>query len=276
MDQLTGIVMMFKKAFLALNCALVAGCASHVAPQQALLGDYHSTQPQAIRGRSLPDADPGLNKAIQVLKAQAALQARTQEARLGDAATRARLARDLSQGQAPLNQDFQLAAYWAGLAASQGDASGQYQLAYLYENGMGLRLDLDKAAFWYKAAAEQGLVEAQLRLGHLYEAGQWQHQDPAQAAHWYGLAANAGDARAQLALGRLYARGQGLERDDQQAAHWFEAAAEAGLAEAQYRLASLYHQQQGLPWNDPKPLYWLKKAAAQRNVQAMDALSTLL
>ena len=51
------------------------------------------------------------------------------------------------------------------LAAEQGHAQAQYDLAGMYERGIGgLAIDLDEAARLYQLAAEQDHVEAQSKL----------------------------------------------------------------------------------------------------------------
>ena len=49
------------------------------------------------------------------------------------------------------------------VAAKQGDADAQFNLALCYDKGEDVR-DKVEAIKWYQRAAEQGLKEAQLRL----------------------------------------------------------------------------------------------------------------
>ena len=63
--------------------------------------------------------------------------------RIGDEFTR----RDLAQ-----------ALTWYTLAAEQGHAEAQNNLATMYCNAVGFAADFKEAVRWYRAAAEQGLA----------------------------------------------------------------------------------------------------------------------
>ncbi|MGO9460100.1 MAG: hypothetical protein ACLPWS_09210 [Rhodomicrobium sp.] len=57
-------------------------------------------------------------------------------------------------------QDYREAALWFSRAAEAGFADSQYNLALLYERGLGLEQDLTRAYYWYEAAAKAGDKEA--------------------------------------------------------------------------------------------------------------------
>ncbi len=57
-------------------------------------------------------------------------------------------------------QDYREAASWFNQAALAGLAGSQYNLALLYERGLGIEQDLSRAYFWYRAAAKGGDREA--------------------------------------------------------------------------------------------------------------------
>ena len=52
--------------------------------------------------------------------------------------------------------DLARSVYWYGMAARRGWAEGQYNLAYQYEQGLGVPQDYERAGSWYKKAALQG------------------------------------------------------------------------------------------------------------------------
>src|SRR5450759_670251 len=58
--------------------------------------------------------------------------------------------------------------------------------------------------------AEQGNAHAQFNLGFMYDEGLGNY---AEAVKWYRLAADQGDAHAQSNLGLLYTKGQGVPQD---------------------------------------------------------------
>jgi len=77
---------------------------------------------------------------------------------------------------------------WLPLA-ERGRAEAQFNVAVMYEQGLGVAKSDVEAARWYRAAAERGDVTSQLKMGSLYEAGVGVAKDVARASFWYGEAA---------------------------------------------------------------------------------------
>jgi TPR repeat protein len=98
-------------------------------------------------------------------------------------------------------------------AAEKGDANCQFNLALMYEKGIGVAKDEKQAVVWYRKSAEQGNSNAQFNLGVLYENGRGCDVDFAQANQWYRKASVQGDALAIGNLGMLYLRGDGVKAD---------------------------------------------------------------
>ncbi|MBE0440015.1 MAG: sel1 repeat family protein [Gammaproteobacteria bacterium] len=87
-------------------------------------------------------------------------------------------------------------------AAEQGDATAQYVLATLYNNGQGVEKSSQKAVEWYQQSAEQNNDLAQYSLGIMYEFGdEGLDKDEQEAQKWYRLAAANGNYFAQNKLG---------------------------------------------------------------------------
>ena len=105
--------------------------------------------------------------------------------------------------------------------AEQGDASAQFALGFMYDNGEGVPKDASQAVTWYRKAAEQGDAKAQFNLGFMYANGEGVPKDASQAVTWYRKAAEQGVAQAQFNLGVMYANGEGVPKDYVQAAKWF-------------------------------------------------------
>ena len=81
---------------------------------------------------------------------------------------------------------------WTPLA-EQGDASAQYNLGLMYQNGQGVPQDYKTAVKWYTLAAEQGYASAQNNLGTMYGNGTGVIQDNVYAHMWWNIAASSGD-----------------------------------------------------------------------------------
>ena len=80
------------------------------------------------------------------------------------------------------------------LAAQEGSAWAQSDLADYYVDGFVIDKDLASAAFWYRKAAEQGYAPAQTNLGWLYFNGyEGAAPNRAVAVHWFNKAAAQGN-----------------------------------------------------------------------------------
>lgn len=97
--------------------------------------------------------------------------------------------------------------------ADTGNADGQFNVALMYEQGIGVTKDEAQAIYWYDKSAQQGNSNAQFNLGVLYENGHGTEVNFAQANQWYRKAAAQGDALAIGNLGMLYMRGDGVKVD---------------------------------------------------------------
>lgn len=108
------------------------------------------------------------------------------------------------------------------IAAADGDAVAQLDLAGHYRTGMILQRDAVKAAQLYRLAAEQGLPIAQKVLGDLYAEGTGVARDFAAACRWWGRAAMQGRiAEAQRNFGDCYLAGDGVPQSASQALAWW-------------------------------------------------------
>ena len=88
--------------------------------------------------------------------------------------------------------DYQTAfKLWLPLA-EQGNASTQFNLGVMYEDGRGVKQDDVEAVKWFRQAAEQGDAKAQFNLGVMYAKGQGVRQDKGQAKEWFGKACDNG------------------------------------------------------------------------------------
>ena len=77
--------------------------------------------------------------------------------------------------------------------AEQGDASAQYNLGVMYNNGRGVPEDEAEAVKWYRLAASQGYATAQYNLGVMYDNGDGVPEDDVQAYAWFNIAAAQGN-----------------------------------------------------------------------------------
>ncbi|MGB5202582.1 MAG: tetratricopeptide repeat protein [Eudoraea sp.] len=98
-------------------------------------------------------------------------------------------------------------------AAKDGHADSQFNVALMYEQGIGIAKNEKEAVVWYDKSASQGNSAAQFNLGVLYENGRGTAIDFAKANEFYRKASVQGDPLAIGNLGMLYVRGQGVNEN---------------------------------------------------------------
>ena len=96
---------------------------------------------------------------------------------------------DYSTGLGAYNKGNYLKALveWLPLA-EQGSLEAQYNLAGMYANGYGVKIDDSKAIYWYKKAALQGHPSSQYNLGVMYLIGNSVDKSIEEAKYWLHLA----------------------------------------------------------------------------------------
>jgi len=98
-------------------------------------------------------------------------------------------------------------------AAKDGHADSQFNVALMYEQGIGVSKDEKEAVVWYGKSAAHGNAAAQFNLGVLYENGRGTKIDYVKANELYRKASVQGDPLAIGNLGMLYVRGQGVKEN---------------------------------------------------------------
>lgn len=88
--------------------------------------------------------------------------------------------------------DEKKAFHYFQLAANDGDAFAQNEVAYMYAAGKGTNKNYEKALKYFRLAADQDLASAQYNVGLIYQEGLGVSRDPATAKSWFKLAARHG------------------------------------------------------------------------------------
>lgn len=116
------------------------------------------------------------------------------------------------------------------LSALEGNWNFEPSLRADFDEGLAAaqRGDYETALREWHALAENGDATAQYNLGIMYENGWGVSQDPAQAVDWYREAAKSGNVRFILHLATMYSLGKGVPTDFVQAYMYFSVAAEMG------------------------------------------------
>lgn len=98
------------------------------------------------------------------------------------------------------------------LAAANGDASAEFEVAARLAEGNGTGQDYAEALRWYQRSAAKGFAQSQYRLGTLYERGLGTDKDLERAKVWYSRAAENGNVKAMHNLAVLIAGGEEGDR----------------------------------------------------------------
>jgi TPR repeat protein len=132
--------------------------------------------------------------------------------------------------------EYEAAAKTLRTSAEAGDASAQFKLGHLYDEGTGVPQSYRQAQEWFEKAAKQGHVDAQVNLGTLYLQGEGVPQSAQMALFWFDRAAEQRHPLAFMKLGWMSEQGRGVVQDFIQAHKWYNLAAANGhLKSAEYR-----------------------------------------
>lgn len=111
---------------------------------------------------------------------------------------------DFAAGMTAMMQGDYAEAYcrWKPLA-DRGHVEAQYNLAWLYANGNGMRVSIERALEWWMKAADKGHADAQFAVALAYTTGEGMRPDLDEAVRWYLMAARQGHGDARDILVRL-------------------------------------------------------------------------
>ncbi|MGH7182158.1 MAG: tetratricopeptide repeat protein [Nitrospiraceae bacterium] len=110
---------------------------------------------------------------------------------------------DRRADKAYLRDDYAKAARELEGLANLGEPRAQYNLAVLYDKGLGVPQNDAEALRWYMRAAEHGDARAQFNLGLMYMNGQGIEPNLIEAYYWVSLSTAQGNANAPSALDYL-------------------------------------------------------------------------
>ena len=150
-------------------------------------------------------------------------------------------------------------------SAKKGDANSQVALGFLYQIGLGVKLDMNQAVYWWDKAASQGNTEAMRTAARVYLTGApGVESDVPKSMKYYQKAAEANDPIAQLNLAQLLIKFARDDDDLKQAAYWFLRAAEQGSPSAMHNLGLMFEKGLGVPPDAAESKKWYAKAEAAK------------
>ena len=142
--------------------------------------------------------------------------------------------------------------------------------------------EYDKAVKEFLPLAHHGNATAQYYVARMYQEGKGLPENKKEAFSWAQKAAAHENGDAEALLGVLYAQGRGVSRDDEEAARWFHKAAARGNALGQSKMGMCCLHGIGVPKDSVKAWMWFHLAASQTtghdyvcNCDMRDTLATL-
>ncbi|KAI8903223.1 hypothetical protein EDD86DRAFT_215632 [Gorgonomyces haynaldii] len=127
--------------------------------------------------------------------------------------------------------DFERAMHWH-LKASSKNHDSMAWVGWLHLNGQGTRTDYEEAKRWFEKSVAGGSGVGWHAIGYLYQFGMGYSVDYAKALECYLKASDLGNAEAQCAIGLLYMKGLGVAKDKQLAKQYFQRSMDAGFDKA--------------------------------------------
>jgi len=164
------------------------------------------------------------------------------------------------------------------LAAKQGHADAQHNLAVCLRNGYGgVVRDPVEAMRLFRLAAEQGFADSQNNLGNCFNAGEGVARDKVEAVRMYRLAAAQGHMEAQFNLAVcLTFGGEGVAKDLVEAMRFYRLAADQGHVGAQHGIANGLRFGDGVLRDPAEAVLYFRMAVAQGDVRAKLSLGEIL
>jgi TPR repeat protein len=152
--------------------------------------------------------------------------------------------------------------------AEHGDANQQYNVGYVYENGLETP-DYEKAFRWYSIAVSSSHKDAIYRLGLLYLNGDGLPQNLTLATEIFKKSMDLGSADACYQLGLMHYPGKATDIDYSKAEQYYIVAANMGHCGAQLELGQLYEDGYIEGKGFLHALKWYTNAYFQENTRAI-------
>ncbi len=113
-------------------------------------------------------------------------------------------------------------------------SDAMFNIALIYDNGLGIQIDKTRALYYYEAASELSNKFALFNLGWIYYNGENVNKDVFKAFELYKLASDYGHPRAMYNLANMHFSGTGTVKDLKMAYKLFLKSKMNGIVESEY------------------------------------------
>ena len=212
------------------------------------------------------------------------------KAKSGDAYAQGAVASIYRRGQRDVHKDYAEAFKWATHSSVQNHPLGIFNLAVIYDSGLGVKAEPKEALELYKQSvpglkqlAGKGDAQAESCLGFMYLTGKGVEKDPAQAEKYLLDSAKKDPSPSALHnLGYFYLVRDNPE-DGDKAFEYFKKAADSGCPASQYQLGLMYLSGKGVPKDTSTAFRYIslahigdnEKAATVLGIMLMDGIGTI-
>lgn len=147
------------------------------------------------------------------------------------------------------------------LAADQGDCNAQWEVARMYETGIGVDRDIIAALKYFSLSAKQGRVESKLRLDILHEMNRDTTAYRQLCDKHCRMAYAAGNSEAQMIVAAMFVDGMMVARNAKTSEPYYQLVAAQGNHSAGFRLAVMYAFGINVEKSECKSLYYFSLLA---------------
>lgn len=195
-------------------------------------------------------------------------------AKSGDAKSQTSLGYLFQNGEG-VEKDIEQAKFWYEEAVKQEYPMSFYNLGVLYLNSANNSQDEKTAFQLFLKSAILEIPQGQFETAYMLEEGVGCDQSFPESAFWYEESAKRGNLEAFNNLGVLFRDGLGVDKSYEKAVHLFKRSADAGNSSAMYNLGFCFDNGFGVEKNSDMALEYLRKASLQGNEKANQMLEKL-
>ena len=151
-----------------------------------------------------------------------------------------------------------------------------YELAEIYNQGLGVARDVRKAISLWKAAFDVGYLHAAFEIGRVYIQGDGIEENPALGAEWFRKGAAKRESDCTLMLGFCYKEGDGVPQAQNLAEAYYRSAVKLGNDRAAHFLGYLYYTgSDGFPEDKTLGKNYFGMAAKAGNPDALTMMAAI-
>lgn len=169
-----------------------------------------------------------------------------------------------ANGSKGASKNSEKAAYWFQQGANNGDKYAQYNIAWRYYVGDGVKKDLTKALYWFEKSGRQHIHEAALKAGKMYFYGEGTDANYQKAIVYFKDAAFGDISEGKYYYALCFAFGYGTEVDPTKALIWANRALTDEYYYSYWTLGRMYSRAEGVKDFEKAEYYF--RIGAEHNI----------